>query len=876
MEKLGLNEIREKFLSFFESKEHYRHDSFPLIPKDDKSLLIINSGMAPLKPYFAGLKEPPARRMTTCQKCIRTLDIENVGYTSRHGTFFEMLGNFSFGDYFKHESLKWGWEFLTEVLELPVEKLWATVYLDDDEAYAIWKDEIGIPEERIVRLGKDDNFWEIGTGPCGPCSEIYFDRGEKYSCDNPDCKPGCDCDRYVEFWNHVFTQFNNEGDGTYTDLIQKNIDTGMGLERIACLMQGVESIFDVDTIQAVRMKAEEISGVPYANGEAATDVSLRIITDHVRSATMMIGDKILPSNEGRGYVLRRLIRRAARHGRKLGVTEAFLGQLVDVVVDTCGRAYPELATQREFIKRIVSTEEERFMKTLDQGMAVLEEYKTEMEAAGIRVLDGEKAFKLHDTYGFPIDITAEILEDADFEVDREGFEEAMARQKQAGKEDAAKSDVAWESDALDHLFDGETLFTGYDHVEDDAQVVAIFQDIETLSAMGEGEEGSIILDHTPFYATGGGQECDLGLLEGDGFKAQVLSVEKKRKTYVHRICVVEGVVEEGATIHCLVDVLHRHRSARNHTATHLLQKALRDQLGEHVEQSGSQVTASGLRFDFTHFEAISKEDLAVVEAAVNNAIDSFMPVDTQVMSIDDAKKTGAMGLFEAKYGAQVRVVSAGDYSRELCGGIHVSNTGQIGSFKILSESGIAGGVRRIEAITGQSIREKAVQQQTIIEQAAAPMKANATTLANKVKSLVEENKELKKELEELKRQMMGNTSADLYKEAEEINGIQVILKAFDNATVDDLRTISDELKAAHNNLCLVLAAKQEDKVTFIVSMTDDVIGKGFHAGNLIKQVAKTAGGGGGGKADMAQAGGKLPEKTEEAFQVARELLQAGA
>ncbi|MCR5134486.1 MAG: alanine--tRNA ligase [Clostridiales bacterium] len=872
MEKLGLNTIRSKFLEFYQSKQHYRLNSFPLIPKDDKSLLIINSGMAPMKAYFAGIKEPPSKRVTTCQKCVRTLDIENVGFTSRHGTFFEMLGSFSFGDYFKKESLTWGWEFMTEVMKMPVDKLWATVYLDDDEAYDIWKNEIGMPEERIVRLGKDDNFWEIGSGPCGPCSEIYFDRGEKYGCGKPDCKPGCDCDRYVEFWNHVFTQFDNDGQGNYSDLVQKNIDTGMGLERLACIMQDVDSIFDVDTIAKVLHTAEEMAGVSYESGDQQVDVSLRIITDHVRSATFMIGDKIMPGNEGRGYVLRRLIRRAARHGRKIGMKDAFLKDLVDVVVDTCSEAYPELETQRTFIKKIVAGEEERFMRTLDQGEQMMEDYAADLKAKGESVLPGELAFKLHDTYGFPIDITEEVMEEKGFTVDREGFEAAMARQKEMGRADFHKEDVAWDKEDMSHIFTGETLFTGYARIEDEANVLTIFRDSGELDFIGEGEEGRVILDRTPFYATGGGQECDTGYLYTESGKLRVKDVEKNQKTYVHTVVAEEGSLNTGDKVRCVVDKIHRNNSARNHTATHLLQKALQETLGDHVEQSGSQVTAQGLRFDFTHFEAMTKKQIREVEERVNEKIDEFMTVETKEMAYDEAMAEGAMGLFEDKYGDKVRVVNAGGWSKELCGGIHVANTGQIGAFHIVSEGGVAAGVRRIEAVTGHRLREMLVDELALVQETAESLKTTAGLLPEKVRSMTAENKALKKEIEEYKKEMVAGATGDLLADAQEINGVKLVAKAFDDYSVDDLRGISDELKASGESLCLVLASKTAEKVTFIVSLTEDVVSRGYHAGKMIKEIAKAAGGGGGGKADMAQAGGKDPSKTEEALAIAAQLL----
>ncbi|MEA4921757.1 MAG: alanine--tRNA ligase [Eubacteriaceae bacterium] len=872
MEKLGLNKIRELFQDFYESKGHYKRGSFPLIPQSDKSLLIINSGMAPMKPYFAGQEEPPAKRMTTCQKCIRTADIENVGITSRHGTFFEMLGSFSFGDYFKKESIEWGWEFLTEVLHMHTDKLWVTVYEEDDEAYDIWKNDIGFPEEKIVRLGKEDNYWEIGAGPCGPCSEIYYDRGEQYGCDDPNCRPGCDCDRYVEFWNHVFTQFNNDGHGNYTELAQKNIDTGMGLERLACIMQGVDSIFDVDTIAAVVKATEKATGCEYLDGRGENDVSLRIVTDHVRAATFMISDMITPGNEGRGYVLRRLIRRAIRHGRKLGASRGFLSGIVNTVIDVSGGAYPELEKQRVFIGKIITAEENQFDQTLDQGMEMILEFISDMKKNGKTVLGGDRAFKLHDTYGFPIDITEEILADDGFKIDRAGFEDCMEEQKTRGKTEAAKTDAAWKDSAINYLFDGETEFTGYEKVTDTGIIQALFWDQKPLEKIEDGEEGRIILDRTPFYAKSGGQAGDTGMIYNDDFTAEVLSTEKFRDVTAHHVIVRKGVCTAGSSVNSLVGEVERNNSARNHTATHMLHKALREVLGEHVSQAGSSVDSRLLRFDFNHYEAMTAEQLQDVENMVNDKIYHFIPVTTEEMPLKEAVKSGATGLFTDKYGDTVRVVTIGDYSKELCGGMHVSNTGQIGAFKILSESGIASGVRRIEAITGRSILERMNKYDALIERAGSVLKAKRSQLIDRISDLLRENKETGKELEGFRKKAKDTVSDKLLADAREVNGVRLVTRLFKDLDINDLRTLSDEVKSKHSNVAMVLAAQKGDKITFLVSLTDDVVSKGYHAGKMIKEIAAAAGGGGGGKADMAQAGGKDPSKVNEAFKVAEKLL----
>lgn len=872
MEKLGLNEIRELFLSFYESKEHFRRQSFSLIPENDKSLLIINSGMAPLKPYFAGQETPPGKRMTTCQKCIRTGDIENVGFTSRHGTFFEMLGSFSFGDYFKEQSLLWGWEFITKVLKMPTDKLWASVYEDDDEAYRIWRDVIGMPEERIVRLGKEDNFWEIGTGPCGPCSEIYFDRGEKYGCDNPDCKPGCDCDRYVEFWNHVFTQYSRDDEGNYTDLAHPNIDTGMGIERLACIMQNVDSIFDVDTIKYILDGVVEVSGVSYQGGAADTDVSIRIITDHLRSMTFMIGDSILPGNEGREYVLRRLIRRAARHGRILGIKGSFLSKLCERVIEISGGAYPELIERRDMIKKVVDVEEKKFASTIDQGMKIINAHIEELKKEGKKILDGEKAFKLHDTYGFPIDLTREILEESQLDVDIDGFKRAMEEQKKRSQAEQEMDDAGWDEVSSDFKLEEKTEFTGYEKTADAGTVNAVLGDKKSLESAKEGEICRLILDKTPFYAESGGQAWDTGRIWNDSMDSQVLEVTKMQNAFAHKVKILRGEIKAGDAVTCEIDLKARNLTASNHTATHLLHRALQDVLGEHVKQAGSSVTRDSLRFDFSHYQAMSGDEIARVEEIVNEKISLFMDVETQVKPIEEAFEEGATALFGEKYGDTVRVVSVGDYSKELCGGTHVKNSGQIGGFKIISESGVASGVRRIEAVTGQGILKKYLEDEQVIAAAADNLKSKRENVAERSAALMDEVKSLKKELEAIKKAEMSKGMGSLLEDAEEINGIKLIAKEFSDYTINDLRALSDEVKAGNKGVAMVFAAVSQGKVTFLVSLTDDLVEKGLHAGKLIKEIAAAAGGGGGGKADMAQAGAKDPGRVADALAKAAELL----
>ena len=875
MEKLGLNTLREMFLSYFEKQGHYRRESFSLIPEDDPSLLLIGAGMAPLKPYFAGLKTPPSKRMTTCQKCIRTGDIENVGYTDRHGTFFEMLGNFSFGDYFKKEAITWGWDFATNELKMPEDKLWVTIYENDEEAFDLWHNMIGLPEERIVRLGKEDNFWEIGTGgPCGPCSEIYFDRGEEHGCGKPDCKPGCECDRYVEFWNLVFTQFNKEEDGTYTDLPHPNIDTGLGLERLACIMQETSCIFDVDTIRSVLSQVEKVSGVEYKDGKAPTDVSLRIITDHLRSMTFMISDNILPGNEGRDYVLRRLIRRAALHGRKLGIKGPFLADLCDRVIDESGRAYPILEKRRVMIKRIVRSEEEKFAATIDKGMSIIDEHIADMVISGSKVLDGAKAFKLHDTYGFPIDLTKEIMAEKGYEVDDEGFAAEMQRQKELSRTEQEMEGAGWKNEERELGVSEATEFTGYETINQQSVINHILtENYEPTKAAAKDDKCIFILDKTPFYAESGGQVSDDGYIYNEkGGVAHVEDVKKHDAVYLHTVIVMRGAFDAGDHVDAMVTAPFRNMTAANHSATHLLHRALREVLGDHVKQSGSHVDKNGLRFDFSHYEAMTDEEIQKVEEIVNDKISHFLPVTTKVMDIEDARKEGAMALFDEKYGDKVRVVSIGDYSREFCGGTHVSNSGQIGALKILSESGIASGVRRIEAVTGQGILADYIREQQIISDTAAALKADKNLLAEKASALTEEVKELRKEIAQIKAAEMSKNAGSFLDDAKEINGVRLITKQFDDYDINDLRNLSDNVKAENKNVAMVFASVSGGKVTFLVSLTDDLVEKGMHAGKMIKEIAKAAGGGGGGKADMAQAGAKDPSKVEDAFAKAAELL----
>ncbi|MCQ2548110.1 MAG: alanine--tRNA ligase [Clostridia bacterium] len=867
MNYLGLNEVRKKFRDFYVEKGHYAEKSASLIPKNDKSLLIINSGMAPLKPYFAGVETPPSKRLTTCQKCIRTGDIDNVGITARHGTFFEMLGNFSFGDYFKKETLTWGWEFLTEVLGLEAEKLWATVYYDDQEAIDLWT-EIGMNPEHIVPLGKKDNFWEIGLGPCGPCSEIHYDRGEKYGCGKPDCKPGCDCDRYLEIWNHVFTQFSKEEDGSYSNLAHPNIDTGMGLERIACLLQGVESMFDVDTIKHIIDGISAKANVKYEAGASKTDVSIRIVTDHLRSMVFMIADGILPSNEGRGYVLRRLIRRAARHGKLLGIEGNFLVELSNLVMEVSGEAYPEIIDKKDYIQKVIAVEEEKFAQTLGQGTQILESYMEELESSKQTVLDGQKVFKLYDTYGFPMELTEEILAEKGYKADTEGFKAYMQEQKnlaRANKKDI--SDEAWKDNDFSLDFD-KTVFKGYDCLNLEAKVMAIVQDGKLVEkASGEA---NVYLDQTPFYATSGGQIHDKGFMSTDTANLEILDVTKSDGYFIHRVK-IDGELNINDTVKAQVSTVERFGSARNHTATHLLQKALQEVLGSHVQQAGSSVNENLLRFDFTHFEAMSELEISKIEELVNEKISEFLPVNIKEMPIDEAQKMGAMALFGEKYGKTVRVVNVGDWSIELCGGTHVGNTGEIGAFKILSESGVASGVRRIEATTGAGVFKQLKDKEEVLNSLCDILKTNEKQIQSKLSNLNDEVKSLKKELDEIKKASMGEGLDELINNAKEINGVKLITNKFEGVNINELRDLADEIKAKVSSV-IVFATVNDGKVTFMTCVSDDLLDKGYHAGNMIKEIAKAAGGGGGGKANMAQAGAKDPSKIEDAFKLAESLL----
>lgn len=865
MEKMGLNEIRRVFLDFYQKKEHYVAPSASLIPESgDKSLLIINSGMAPLKKFFSGQDTPPSKRMATCQKCIRTGDIENVGKTSRHGTFFEMLGNFSFGDYFKRETLAWGMEFIKDVLNLPMDKLWATVYQDDDESISIWQ-ELGMPIERIVRLGKEDNFWEIGLGPCGPDSEIFYDRGEEFGCGKPDCKPGCDCDRFVEFWNHVFTQFSKEEDGTYSNLTHPNIDTGMGLERIACILQEVDSIFDIDTIRYILEGVLEISGKEYEkDGTEESDISVRIITDHLRSMVFMIGDGILPSNEGRGYVLRRLIRRAARHGKLIGIDGPFLSKLADRVINISGDAYPELKEKDEVIKRIISIEEDKFSQTLDQGIEIIGGYIDDMKRTGITCLSGELAFKLYDTYGFPVEVTEEILEEEGFTIDKAGFDENMNIQRETarkGRKD--ENEEGWRS--VENLKIPQTEFIGYDTLSAKANILHITE----LS----DDNILIYFDRTPFYAESGGQIYDTGTINTDSAEGEVIEVIKKAGLFIHRLSNIKGKFNIGDEIFAQVDRKRRNLIARNHTATHLLHAALRNVLGTHVEQSGSSVTDMGLRFDFTHFESMTEEELLSIEKLVNDRIGEFIDVNTVETNMDNAHKLGAMALFGEKYGDVVRVVSCGDFSVELCGGTHVKNTGEIGAFKIVSESGIASGVRRIEAITASEILERYTEKSMVIAELSKLLKTSEDQLQAKTEALLNDFRLLNKELESYKKAEIGDTASQFISSAKEINGVKLITEKLTGLTANALRDLSDDIKEKAGSVAIVLATTDDEKVTFLVSLTDDLVERGLHAGKMIKEIAQAAGGGGGGKANMAQAGAKDPSKIEAAFSVAETLIK---
>ena len=868
MHYMGLNEIREKFLEFFESKGHLRLPSCSLIPQGDKSLLLINSGMAPLKPYFTGEQEPPRRRVTTCQKCIRTGDIENVGKTARHGTFFEMLGNFSFGDYFKEEAITWSWEFLTKVMEIPEDRLYPSIYENDDEAFEIWNKKIGVPADRIFRFGKEDNFWEHGSGPCGPCSEIYFDRGEKYGCGKPGCTVGCDCDRYMEVWNNVFSQFNNDGHGNYTDLIQKNIDTGMGLERLAVVMQDVDSLFDVDTVKNITDHVSKISGKTY--GESyKTDVSLRVITDHIRSTVMMICDGVIPSNEGRGYVLRRLLRRAARHGKLLGINEPFLYKVCDTVIHESGGAYPALIEKQEYIRKVIQVEEERFDATVDAGLSILHDMIEKAKNAGSKELPAADAFKLHDTYGFPIDLTIEILEEQGMNTDRDGFDTLIQEQKERSREDRKRmGDVGWASEDLGLDKSLKTEFCGYTQLEAEGNVLALVSEGESTDAVRAGSKVTVVLDKTPFYAEMGGQVPDYGTMSHGDCEIEITNVQKNGdgRIYLHSGVVKSGVVSRGDTLVCKVDKERRQAICRSHTATHLLQEALRQVLGSHVEQAGSYTDADHVRFDFTHFAAMTPEEIAKVESIVNNIILEGLEVRTDEMPIEEAKKLGAMALFGEKYGDIVRVVRAGDVSIEFCGGTHLDNTAKAGMFKIISEASVAAGVRRIEALTGRKFLELFEERQKTLNDTAAALKTTPTDLVQRADQVVEEIRGLTRNVDSLNSKIAEMKLSELLNAAKDVNGVSVIAAKLDD-TPEVMRSIGDILKERNANGVAVLATVTgESKIQLLCVAGKDAVKAGAHAGKIIKEVAKLCGGGGGGRPDSASAGGKKPDKLDEALQ----------
>ena len=870
MEWMSLNTVREKYLSFFESKGHLRLNSFPLVPQNDPSLLLINSGMAPMKKYFTGEVTPPCKRVTTCQKCIRTPDLDRVGHTARHGTYFEMLGNFSFGDYFKTEAIHWAWEFLTEWLQIPADLLWPSIYEDDEEAFHIWRDEIGVPAERIVRLGKADNFWEHGSGPCGPCSEIYFDRGEKYGCGSPDCKPGCDCDRYMEIWNNVFSQFNNDGHGNYTELKQKNIDTGMGLERLACVLQGVDNLFEVDTVRNILNTVCRIAGKTYGQN-ARDDISIRVITDHLRGATFMICDGVLPSNEGRGYVLRRLLRRAARHGKLLGIARAFLTEICDAVIAENKDAYPELLEKQALIKKIISVEESNFAKTIDQGLKLLDE----MAAAAGAQLSGEDAFKLYDTYGFPLDITRDILEEKGMTVDEEAFNRLMQEQRQRARSARKSADAeAWKGDGA--LFAGipSTAFTGYTQESGKASVLALVKDGERTEAAGMGDAVLLVLDNTPFYAESGGQIGDAGTIESENALLKVTDTQKTPGgVYTHACTVEKGIVSVGDAVTAQIDVQRRTAIRRNHTAAHLLQAALRAVLGTHVEQAGQLVTEQLLRFDFTHFSALSAQELTTVESWVNAALLGGIAVQNQEMPIAEAKAMGAMALFGEKYGDVVRVVSVPGCSVELCGGTHIDNTAKIGLFKILSEASVAAGVRRIEAVTGAGVLDYIARQNQEILGACEALKINnPADLTRRCAQLAEELKEKTHAIDALNTRMANAKIEELLAAAEPVGSLRLITAKVKDMSGDALRSMGDSLKAAGADIVAVIANVGGSGVSFAAAAGTAAVAAGVMAGKLVGAVSAVAGGKGGGRPDFAMAGAKDPAKVDAALAAAKPFV----
>ena len=877
----GENELRRMYLEFFESKGHLKMNSFSLVPHNDNSLLLINAGMAPLKPYFTGQEIPPRRRVTTCQKCIRTGDIENVGKTARHLTFFEMLGNFSFGDYFKHEAIAWSWEFLTKVLGLEEDRLYPSIYGEDDEAFDIWTKEVGVPAERITRFYRDpetgecDNFWEHGAGPCGPCSEIYYDRGEKYGCGKPDCKVGCDCDRFMEVWNNVFTQFEGDGKGGYTELSQKNIDTGMGLERLAVVMQDVDSVFDIDTMKAIRDRVCELSGKKY-EVDAMDDVSIRLITDHIRSSTFMVSDGIMPSNEGRGYVLRRIIRRAARHGRMLGIDGIFMAELAKTVISESKDGYPELEEKKDFILKVLAQEEEKFAKTIDQGLAILEEMEKEMIASGSKVLSGDNAFKLYDTYGFPMDLTSEILEEKGFTIDEDGFKKAMEVQRTTARKNRKTTNyMGADATVYDEIDPSVTTeFVGYDKLETASTVTVLTSETEIVEALSDGEIGTIIVEETPFYATMGGQQGDKGVIyTSDGtFKVEdTIKLLGGKVGHVGKM--TSGMIKSGDKVTLSVDADLRGKTCKNHSATHLLQKALREVLGTHVEQAGSYQDAERTRFDFSHFQAMTAEEIAKVEKIVNDEIAADLEVRTDVMTVEEAKKTGAMALFGEKYGEKVRVVSMGEFSKEFCGGTHVKHTGEIAAFKIISESGVAAGVRRIEALTGDNVFAYYKNIEAELERAAKAAKTTPAALVEKIEHMMAEIKALNAENESLKSKAAKEALGDVMDQVVEVKGVKLLATSVAGVDMNGLRDLGDQLKGKLGEGVVVLASEADGKVNLVAMATEEAMKKGAHAGNLIKAIAGKVGGGGGGRPNMAQAGGKNPAGIPDAVAEAKTALE---
>ena len=871
MKWTSLNDLREKYLAFFESKGHLRLPSFPLVPINDKSLLLINSGMAPMKKYFTGEEEPPCHRVTTCQKCIRTPDLERVGHTARHGTFFEMLGNFSFGDYFKEQAIPWAWEFLTETLEIPADLLWPSIYEEDDEAYRIWVDKVGVNPAHVVRLGKADNFWEHGTGPCGPCSEIYFDRGEKYGCGSPDCKPGCDCDRYMEIWNNVFSQFNNMGDGTYTELKQKNIDTGMGLERLACVMQGVDNMFEVDSIRKVLDAVCAIAGKTYGR-DAATDISIRVVTDHIRSAMFMISDGVIPSNEGRGYVLRRILRRACRHGKLLGINRSFLPELCEIAIGESDRAYPELDEKRGYILKVIAMEEERFDATVDAGLSILSGMIEDAKKAGEKQLSGEDVFRLYDTFGFPIDLTREIAGEAGLALDDAKFDELMKAQKVRARE--ARANISGWSNATGSLIKGldKTVFTGYEKLEDEGRVLAILADGMNADEISEGE-CSVILDRTPFYGEGGGQVGDTGTLTVGKTVLNVTDTKKSDGVYIHLCTVADGILKKGDTVTAAVDAHRRMAIMRNHSACHLLQSALRRVLGSHVEQAGSYVSDTVCRFDFTHFAAMTPDELAQVEALVNADIFAAQPGSMTEMPIDEAKKLGAMALFGEKYGKTVRVVRMGEHSIELCGGTHLDNTAKIGMFKILSEASVAAGVRRIEAVTGEGILTLLAEKDTLLRGAAKALKAQKVAdIPQRATQVLSELSAAKKEIDGLNAKLAGSKLDSLLAGAVPVGAVRLVTADLGEIAPDALRSLGDEIKAREDDAVAVLAMRKPDGVQLLAVAGKAAVAAGAHAGKLVGAIAAAVGGKGGGRPDSAMAGGKDTDKTADALAAAKDIL----